>query len=177
LHHRIQARQMKISIIVAVAENGVIGKDNRLIWHMPADMRFFREKTMGHCVITGRKNYESIPEKFRPLPGRTNIVITRDNQYKAPNAIVVHSIEEALAYARKQNETECFIIGGANVFEQVMHVTDTIYYTKIFHSFEGDVHFPFPDEQTWALVKSETFEANEKNPHPYAFYEFEKIKK
>ena len=81
-----------ISIIVAVDENNVIGKDNTLIWHLPADMKYFKEKTTGHCVITGRKNYESIPEKFRPLPNRTNIVITRTSDYNAPGAIVVGSI-------------------------------------------------------------------------------------
>ena len=87
---------MLISIIVAVAQNQVIGKDNQLVWHLPDDMKYFIDKTKGHCIITGRKNYESIPEKFRPLPNRTNIVITRQKNYEAPGATVVGSVEEAL---------------------------------------------------------------------------------
>ena len=92
---------MILSIIVAVSENNVIGKDNTLIWNLPADMKFFKEKTKGHAIITGRKNYESIPEKFRPLPERTNIVITRQADYKAPGAIVVESINAAIHYAQQ----------------------------------------------------------------------------
>ena len=100
---------LKISIIVAVAENNVIGKNNALVWHLPDDMKYFKEKTKGHCIITGRKNYESIPEKFRPLPGRTNIVVTRQKNYSAPGAIVVGTIEKAIETA-KQKE-----IGRAHV--------------------------------------------------------------
>src|ERR1035437_7885391 len=108
-----------ISIIVAVAENNVIGKDNSLIWHLPADMKYFKEKTSGHCVITGRKNYESIPAKFRPLPNRTNIVITRQANFKALGATVVSSIEEAIEKAKQRGDTEIFIIGGAEIYKQI----------------------------------------------------------
>ena len=132
---------MLISIIVAVAENHVIGKDNQLVWHLPDDMKYFIEKTKGHCIITGRKNYESIPEKFRPLKGRTNIVVTRQNNYAAPGAIVVNTIQKAIETAKGQGETECFIIGGADIYKQTIELTDKLYYTKIFHSFEGDAFF------------------------------------
>ena len=100
---------MGVSLIVAVAENGVIGKDNDLIWHLPKDMRFFKETTLGHHVIMGRKNFESIPHKYRPLPKRTNVVITRQSGYKAEGSIVVDSIESALNIARKNGDTEPFI--------------------------------------------------------------------
>ena len=97
---------MRLSIIVAVSENGIIGKDNQLIWHLPADLKFFKETTKGRAVIMGRKNFESIPEKFRPLPGRTNIIVSRDRNYKADGCILVHSIEDAIAYAKSINEEE-----------------------------------------------------------------------
>ena len=167
---------MKISIIVAVASNGVIGKNNSLPWHLPADMKFFKEKTMGHCIITGRRNYESIPGKFRPLPGRTNIVLTRDAAYKAAGALVTHEIAKALELARSQNETECFIIGGAHVFGQVMEMTDTIYYTRIHHDFEGDVFFPKLDPAKWKLAKSEMHEPDEKNKWAFEFCMYERVK-
>src|ERR1700751_5612320 len=125
---------MVLSIIVAVAENNVIGKDNTLIWSLPADMKFFKEKTKGHVIITGRKNYESIPEKFRPLPERTNIVITRQLDYNAKGAIVVNSIEEALEYAQTHFATqEVFIIGGAEIYKQTIAGCHKIYLTRIHH--------------------------------------------
>src|SRR3954471_6943606 len=116
-----------ISIIVACSENNVIGANNSLIWHLPADMKFFKEKTTGHCIITGRKNYESIPEKFRPLPNRTNIVITRQSDYSAPGASVVNSLEAALEKAKATGDEEIFIIGGAEIFNQALRYTDRIY--------------------------------------------------
>ena len=97
---------MILSIIVAAAENNVIGKDNMLIWNLPTDMKFFKEKTTGHTIITGRKNHESIPEKFRPLPNRTNIVITRQSNYEAQGAVVVASIEDAISYAKKHKSVK-----------------------------------------------------------------------
>src|SRR6185436_9235065 len=111
---------MIISLIVAVAENNVIGRNNRLPWRLPADMKFFKEKTTGHCVITGRKNYDSIPDKFRPLPDRTNIVVTRNQELELPGAIVVTSLDAAIQEAEKRNETECFVIGGGEIFKQVV---------------------------------------------------------
>jgi dihydrofolate reductase len=167
---------MKISIIVAVSTNEVIGKDNKLIWHLPDDMKFFKEKTMGHCIVSGRRNYESIPLKFRPLPGRTNIVLSRDKDYKAPGAIVTHEIGKALDIAKEKGETECFIIGGAKVFDQVMEMTDTLYYTRIFHDFEGDVFFKEPDPAKWKLVNRVPHPADERHTWPFEFCTYEKIK-
>src|ERR1039457_5253262 len=122
---------MIISLIVAVSENNVIGKNNSLPWHLPADVKYFRDTTMGHCVIMGRKNYDSIPLKYRPLDGRTNIVITRQMDFKAENCIVVNSVEDALKKAKEKNETEIFIIGGADIYNQTMALADKIYITKI----------------------------------------------
>ncbi len=163
---------MNISIIVAVAENNVIGKNNTLIWHLPADMKFFKEKTTGHCVITGRKNYESIPEKFRPLPNRTNIVITRNKNYIATGATVVGSIEDAIEKAKQTNDEEIFIIGGAEIYKQSLHLVDKIYLTKIHHTFDGDAFFMELNFNDWKLINQKDCEADEKNKYNYSFLEF-----
>lgn len=166
---------MILSIIVAISENNIIGKDNTLIWHLPADMKYFKEKTTGHCVITGRKNYESIPEKFRPLPNRSNIVITRQKEYSAPGAIVMGSIEAAIEKAKQIEDSEVFIIGGAEIYKQSIHLVDKLYITKIHHSFEGDASFPQIDPKIWKETKREAFKADEKNKYDYSFGEYEKI--
>ena len=158
-----------ISIIVALANNNVIGKDNALIWHLPADMKFFKEKTIGHCIITGRKNYESIPEKFRPLPNRTNIVITRQTDYNAPGAIVVRSLADALKKAKETDDNEIFIIGGAQIFEQSLHLTDKIYLTEIHKEFDGDVFFPKVEASQWKEVERRKGIVDEKNKFAHDF--------
>ena len=165
---------MTISIIVAAGENNVIGKDNKLIWHLPIDIKYFRDKTLGHCVITGRKNYESIPEKFRPLSGRTNIVVTSQKNYAAPGAIVVSSIPKALKVAKDKGEKECFIIGGAEIYRQTIDITDKIYFTKIHHSFEGDAYFPEINTSVWKEIKKEDFQPDEKNKYSFSFIELQK---
>lgn len=160
-------------MIVAVAENSVIGKDNSLIWHLPADMKFFKEKTSGHAIISGRKNYESIPEKFRPLPNRTNIVITRNKDFKEEGIIIVNSIEEAVNYANQHTDKdEIFIIGGAEIFKQSLHLCTRVYLTRIHHSFEGDVFFRF-DNNGWKLADSREFKADEKNKYDMTFETWE----
>jgi|SRR6218665_1909286 len=164
-----------ISIIVAVSENNVIGKDNTLIWHLPADMKFFKEKTSGHCVITGRKNYESIPEKFRPLPNRTNIVITRQKEYLAPGAVVAASLEEAIEKAKAVGDPEIFIIGGAEIYRQSLRYTDKIYLTQIRHTFEGDAFFPELNPAEWKETARTAGVTDDKNKYAYDFVTFEKI--
>ena len=164
-----------ISIIVAIAENNVIGKDNTLIWHLPADMKFFKEKTTGHCIITGRKNYESIPEKFRPLPNRTNIVITRQTNYNAAGALVVGSIEEALKTATASGDDEIFIIGGAEIYKQCLNLVDRVYQTKIYYTFEGDAFFPELDSSKWKETKRTKGITDEKNKYDHNFLIFDKI--
>src|SRR5687767_7714810 len=109
---------MTISLIAAQAQNRVIGKNNDLPWKLPDDMKFFMQTTKGHYVIMGRKNYDSLHEKFKPLPHRTNIVVTRQKDFKAPGCVVVHSVEKALEIARENKEEETFIIGGAEIYTQ-----------------------------------------------------------
>ena len=167
---------MRVSLIVAVANNGVIGKDNDLIWHLPKDMKIFKETTLGHHVIMGRKNFESIPHKYRPLPNRTNVVITRQSDYKAEGCIVVNSVEEALEIAEQNGDTEPFIIGGGQIYEIALeqNLVDKIYLTKVHHTFEGDTFFPELGND-WKESERIDCKADEKHAHAYSFLTFEKI--
>jgi dihydrofolate reductase len=167
---------MIISLIVAVAENNVIGKNNALPWYLPTDVKYFRDTTMGHCVIMGRRNYDSIPLKYRPLDGRTNIVVTHQKDFKAENCIVVNSIEDALKECRMKNETEAFVIGGADIYKQTISIADKIHYTKIHYSFDGDAFFPEIDLAKWKLISKKEVAADEKNKFPFSFCVYEKIK-
>jgi dihydrofolate reductase len=164
---------MTISIIVAVSDNGVIGKDNRLIWHLPADLKYFKETTKGHVVIMGRKNYESIPEKYRPLPGRTNIIISRNTDYNAPDCILVNSINAAIDEAKKLNNNEAFIIGGGEIYRQSIPIADKLFLTRIHGDFDGDTYFDIPKHNNWALISSRTHTKDDKNAwdHTYEIYE------
>lgn len=165
---------MKITAIVAAAENNVIGKDNRLIWRLPLDMKFFKEKTTGHCVVTGRRNYESIPPNFRPLPGRTNIVVTRQAGYDAPGAVVVHSIDAAVEIAESQHETELFIIGGGEIYSQALPLCDAVLLTRVHAQPDGDAFFPAMDPGVWELHWSEQHPADEKHAYAFTFQEWHK---
>ena len=165
---------MIISLIAAVSENNVIGKNNDLPWHLPADMKYFRDTTMGHCVIMGRKNYDSIPLKYRPLEGRTNIVVTRQKNFKAEGCIVVNSVEDAMTEAKKKNETEVFIIGGADIYMQTIDVADKLYITHINHTFEGDAFFPKIDSDRWKKTMQTYIQPDEKNKFPFSFCVYEK---
>ena len=161
---------MKVSLIVAVAENGVIGKDNDLIWDLPKDMRFFKETTLGHYVIMGRKNYESIPERFRPLPNRTNVVITRQSDYQAEGCVVVNSLENALELAQHNGDDEPFIIGGGQIYKLALerNLVDKIYLTKVHYSFEGDTFFPELSAE-WKEIDRIDHQADEKNNYNFSF--------
>ena len=167
---------MKVSLIVAAAENGVIGKDNDLIWHLPNDMKFFKETTLEHHVIMGRKNFESIPHKYRPLPNRTNIVITRQSGYKAKGCIIVNSVVEALDIAKENGDKEPFIIGGGQIYKLALeaNLVDKIYLTKINHTFDGDTFFP-ELVKDWKEVERIDCKADEQHAHDYSFLTFEKI--
>ncbi len=168
---------MKVSLIVAVSENGVIGKDNDLIWHLPNDMRFFKETTMGHHVIMGRKNFESIPHKYRPLPNRTNVVITRQSDYKAEGCMVVNSVEAALEVAKQNGDSEPFIIGGGQIYKLALeaNMIDKVYLTKIHHSFEGDTFFPELNSD-WEEINKIENKADEKHSYNYDFITLKKNK-
>lgn len=133
---------MIVSLIAALSENRVIGKNNDLPWRLPDDMKYFMETTSGHYVIMGRKNYQSLPEKFRPLPNRTNIVITRSSDFSAPGCQVVHTLADALEIARKANQKEIFIIGGAEIYALSLPHAHRLYLTEIKAEVAGDTYFP-----------------------------------
>ncbi len=162
---------MMISQIAAMARNRVIGRNNRLPWHMPDDLAYFFRVTKGHHIIIGRKNYEA---NGKALPGRVNIVITRNSQYQAPGCIVVHTIPEALEYAETQREKEVFIAGGSAIYTAILPLTDRIYLTIIEAEVEGDTYFPEINPEHWHIVSQEAHPADARNPYPYTFYIYER---
>lgn len=160
---------MNIIHIVAAAENNAIGKDNQLLWHLPRDMKFFKETTIGHCIISGRKNYDSIPDRFRPLSNRTNIVVTRNKNFSSEGAIVVNDIHSALEVARGKGETDCYIIGGAEIYRQTMDDINIILLTKVHHSFDADAFYPALNMNDWNIISQNHFDADEKNKYAMTF--------
>lgn len=161
----------KISIAVAIGENYAIGKNNQLLWHMPADLKFFKQTTSGHTVIMGRKTFDSVG---KPLPNRRNIVISRDAQLKIDGVEVVNSLAEALAIT-KTEEKQVFIVGGAEIYKQALPKTKNLYLTTIHHNFEADTFFPEIDRNEWKLISSEAHKADEKNKYAYTFEVLERI--
>jgi dihydrofolate reductase len=162
---------MIISAIVAASQNGIIGVDNQIPWYLPADLKYFKKVTSGHHVLMGRKCYESIG---KALPGRTNLVLTRNPYYLAQGTLVIHTIEEGINIAKQNNETEFFIIGGADVYKSTMHLWDKLYFNTIHSDIEGDTSWPDMDWQDWSLTSVENHEADEKNKFPYSFSVFTK---
>lgn len=163
-----------LSLIVAAAENNAIGKNNDLIWHLPTDMKYFKDTTTGHCVIMGRKNYDSIPLKYRPLSNRTNIIVTRQKDFTAPGCIVAHSLEEAISRAKKIEDVELFIIGGADIYAQSIALVDKIYLTRVHHSFEADAYFPELDFKRYKIRSSLYVQQDIKNPYSFTITIYEK---
>ena len=159
------------SIMVARSNNRVIGRDNDLVWHMPADLKYFKETTTGHYVVMGRKTYESVN---KPLPGRLNIIVTRQPDYYREGCLVVHDVEEAFQLGEKNGQEELFVLGGAQIYELTLPLVDRIYLTEIKAKFEGDTFFPAIDYAQWKEVKREEHSADEKNPHPFAFVVLER---
>ena len=166
---------MEVALIVAVSENGVIGKDNDLIWHLPNDIRFFKETTMGHHVIMGRKNFESIPHKYRPLPNRTNVLITMQTDYTAVGCVVVNSVEAALEIAKQNGDSDPFIIGGGQIYKISLeqNLVDRIYLTRIYYSFDGDTFFPELNSD-WKEINREDCFKDEINNYNFSFIVLEK---
>lgn len=154
-----------IALIACMDRNRLIGQGNKLPWHLPAELKFFKATTMGHTVVMGRKTFESIG---KPLPGRHNIVLTRDKSYQAEGVEIVYSLEDVL-----KREEDMFIIGGAHIYEQFMPHADKLYITRIEAEFAGDAYFPEIDS-SWQLVKSEPGVTDEQNPYPYSFNTYEK---
>jgi dihydrofolate reductase len=161
---------VKIAIVVAMADNRVIGRDNQLPWHLPADLRHFRQVTIGKPVLMGRKTHESIG---RPLPERTNIVVTRDRSYEAPGCVVAHSIESALKAAGDREEV--MVIGGADFYRQLLPKADRLYLTLVHAEFEGDARFPELDDREWREVERTDCAPDANNPWPYSFIRLERV--
>lgn len=153
-------------MIVARGLNNEIGKNNQLLWHLPNDLKHFKEKTSGHYIIMGRKNFEAIG---RPLPKRTSVVITRDKSYTAPGCIVVHSPEEAIEAAKGQEEV--FVIGGGEIYNQMLDKTSKIYMTIVHNTFDADTFFPPLNISEWKQISWHDFEADEKHPYRYSIVE------
>lgn len=163
---------MIISQIVAASLNNVIGIDNRLPWHMPTDSAYFKEKTTGHHIVTGRRNYEA---EGKALPGRVNIVMTRNKELSLPDAVVVLTINEAIGIARNKNEEELFIVGGEEIYRLAMPVTDRIYLTRIHVEIAGDTYYPEPDWNEWKEVSRKECKKDAKNPYDYDFLVYDRL--
>jgi dihydrofolate reductase len=159
-----------VSIIVAIAQNGTIGDKNSLLWHIKEDMRFFRTTTSGYAVIMGRKTFESLGS--RPLPKRTNIVITRQD-VMFEGALTAHSLEEAIRMA--DGDEEIFVIGGAQIYAEALKVADRLYITRVEHDYEGDTSFPEFDLSAWRLVAEERHERGEEYEYPFSFQTFDRV--
>ncbi len=164
---------MVISAIVAASENRVIGRNNDLPWRLPDDLRYFKDVTLGHPVILGRKNYESGPF---PLPGRVNIVITRDPTLFLSGCKMAKSLEEAITIAKQYEKKEIFIIGGGMIYELALPYLDRLYYTQVHSKVEGDVFFPIINFEEWKLESSVYHPVDERHKHAFTYLVYQRIK-
>jgi dihydrofolate reductase len=155
---------MIISIIVAYANGLVIGADNQLLWHLPDDMRNFRRVTMGHYIIMGRKTWESIGT---PLPGRTNVVITKNKYLNIKDVLIFHSLQNAIEFAKEKKQNEIFIIGGGQLYRQALPIADKLYITQVYATFDGDTTFPEFNPDQWLVDFRSSHPIDER--HQYAF--------
>jgi dihydrofolate reductase len=164
---------MKISLISAVAQNGVIGRDNDMPWHLPDDFAFFKRKTSHHPIIMGRKSLEALG---KPLPNRTNIVLTRNPYFTATGTTVVHTLEEAIDEAQKVDRAtdEIFIIGGAEIYKMALPIATTLYLTEIHQAYEGDAYFPTFDKSEWNEVSRRPHAIDERHAAAFDFVAYER---
>ena len=158
-----------LTIIAAIGENNALGKNNQLIWHLPADLKRFKKVTSGHHIIMGRKTFESLG---KPLPNRTTIIITRDKNYSADGCLVVHSISDAVKAA--SSDENPFILGGAEIYRQSLEIADVLDLTLVHHPFEADVFFPKIDKTIWKETFREDFEQDKKNKYDFSFVKLER---
>ena len=168
---------MKLSLIVAMDQNRGIGKDNDLMWHLPAEMRFFTETTKGHIVVMGRKNYDSIPLKYRPLPNRENVILSRNSNFDAGDCKVFTSIDDCLIHFAEETERTVFIIGGGQIYNEAINHPrlEEMYITEINHAFEPDTFFPVFDETKWKKESILQYQADEKNPQSFEVFRYSRI--
>tara|TARA_B100001063_G_scaffold31969_1_gene25152 strand:- start:1559 stop:2068 length:510 start_codon:yes stop_codon:yes gene_type:complete len=161
----------EITLIAAASENNALGKNNQLIWHLSEDLKRFKRLTQGHSIIMGRKTFESMP---KALPNRKNIILTRNKGYKAQNAWVVHTMEEALKLT--EGDIQPFIIGGGEIYKLFLSHADSIELTRVHGNFEADTFFPEIDYKNWELVEEEKHLSSENQPYDYSYLKFRKIK-
>ncbi len=168
---------MKVSLIVAIDSEGGIGKNNDLMWHLPSDMKFFKETTKNQIVVMGRKNFDSIPEKFRPLPNRLNVILTRNKNFTADNCLVFHSFEACLEYFKNEVDKTIFIIGGGEIYS--MALTSTVlkemFITHIDGIFRADTFFPEFDASNWSKTEIGHQEKNAEHSHEFKIVHYSKI--
>lgn len=165
---------MSISLVVAVSTNNAIGKNNQLLWTLPNDMKFFKNKTWAMPVVMGRKTFEALG---KPLNGRFNIVITKQKDFKPEGTTVVDSLEEAIRIAYAADYKEVMIIGGGQIYKQSMPIADTLYLTRVDAELEGDTSFPEIDTKEWEMISQETHMADEKHAYAYHFQVWSRIKR
>ena len=164
---------MILSVIVAAGKNNEIGQKNGMLWHLPAELKRFRELTTGHPVVMGRRTFESLPKG--PLPNRTNVILTRNKELLYENCLVFSSLDAALVKLR--DEEEIFIIGGGTIYEQAFPLADKLYLTRVHAEFPAaDTFFPEVNRKEWKEVSRETHPADEKNAYSFTFYEFERFR-
>ncbi len=159
-----------VSIIAAISKNNALGKENKLLWHLPTDFKFFKETTLGHPIIMGRKTFESLP---KALPGRTNIVVTGDRNYEKEGAVVTHSLEEAIGKA-KEYDSEIFICGGGQIYKEALekNLVDKMYITEVDTEIDGDTFFPTFDKDAWEISKKECRSKDERHSFDFCFVEY-----
>lgn len=180
-------RTLRISLIAAASENNVIGRGNALPWHLPDDLKFFRDKTKGHAIIMGRKNYQSIIDAIgKPLPKRRNIIVTRDREFSAPGCEVASSVEEAIMYGHQEQKSavdslsqklsteEIFIIGGGQIYDLAMRHANYIYLTRVHAWIAGDVFFPEIDEGVWEQTECKEHPADEEHKFAFTFFTYKR---
>jgi dihydrofolate reductase len=168
---------MKVSLIVAMDAKRGIGKNNDLMWHLPNDMKFFKETTQNQVVVMGRKNYDSIPEKFRPLPNRLNVVLTRNLDFRADGCLVFSSLEDCLNHFKNENEKTIFIIGGGEIYNLALksNRVEEMYITEIDHVYDADTFFPEFDKQLWKSEVIYTQKTDEKHSVPFIIRRFQRV--
>jgi dihydrofolate reductase len=162
---------MILSLLVAADENNIIGKDNKLPWHLPNDLKYFKNQTWAMPILMGRKTFESIG---KPLQGRKSIVVTRNKEWKHDGVEVVHSVAQAIEKAKEFGVKEIFVIGGAEIFQTAFEQANRVYLTRIHHQFDGDAYFPNVSEKDWSLVQSRFCAADEKNKYDHTLQVWER---
>jgi len=160
---------MNISIIAAVSKNQIIGKDNQLVWNLPKDMKYFSNVTKGHSVIMGRRNWDSIPKKWRPLPQRKNIILSKNKELNIRGATVTNTIEEAIEISRSNNDDEIFIIGGGEIYNLGIPLSDKLYITEIHSKVDGDTYFPVWNKKEWKEISRITHQKDKNHNHSFDF--------